>query len=242
MDIKISGSGNIASGEYDKVRISGSGKLSGFVRCESFHSSGSSNGEEIECKNEFKVSGSSKFIKNVKAGSVALSGAFSCEGDLTVDGKISCAGSAKSLGDVRCGELSVAGGLTVGGDIEAETVKVSGKLNCGGLLNAEELTIKFDNGMEIGSIGGSKIVIFKESRVKKTLRLPLFASMVKRCANTVCVKNAIEGDNIALEFVSAPRVSGRVVAIGEGCEIDLVQYSEEIEVSPDAKVGRTEKI
>ena len=56
------------------------------------------------------------------------------------------------------------------------------------------------------------------------------------------MKNSVEGDDIALEGVTAPRVSGRVVAIGEGCEIDLVQYSEQVEISPEAKVGRTEKI
>ena len=240
--MKISGSGNIASGEYKNVRISGSGTLKGFVRCASFHSSGSSKGDDIECKNEFKVSGSSKFSKSVKAGSVSVSGSFGCDGSLTVDEKISCSGGAKVLGDVKCGILSVSGGLTVGGDVEAETVNVSGKLSCGGLINAEEITIKFDHGMEIGSIGGSTIVIFRESNDKKAVRLPLFASMVKGSTNTVHVKNSIEGDKIALENVEAPRVSGRVVAIGEGCEIDLVQYSEEIEVSPNAKVGKTEKI
>ena len=53
---------------------------------------------------------------------------------------------------------------------------------------------------------------------------------------------AIEADTVALENVRAPRVSGRVVAIGEDCEIELVQYSEQIEISPRAKVGRTEKL
>ncbi len=242
MDMKISGSGQIVSGEYENIRISGSGKLNGFVRCAGFHSSGSSKGDEIECKNEFKVSGSGKFTKSVKAGSLSVSGSFACDGNLTVDEKISCSGAAKSLGNVKCGELSVSGAFKIGGDIEAEKVKVSGALNCGGLLNAEDIFIKFDKGMEIGSIGGSKIVIIKEPIYKKSVRLPLFSSMVKGSTNTVCVKNSIEGDNIAIESVEAQRVSGRVVAIGEGCEIDLVQYSEEIEVSPNAKVGRTEKI
>ena len=56
------------------------------------------------------------------------------------------------------------------------------------------------------------------------------------------VKTSIEGDEIALEGVIAPRVSGRVVAIGAGCEIDLVQYSEQVEISPEATVGKTEQI
>ena len=70
----------------------------------------------------------------------------------------------------------------------------------------------------------------------------MFSSLAKAADGIVRVKNSVEGDDIALEGVTAPRVSGRVVAIGEGCEIDLVQYSEQVEISPEAKVGRTEKI
>lgn len=45
-----------------------------------------------------------------------------------------------------------------------------------------------------------------------------------------------------MEGVTTQRVSGRIVAIGEGCKIDLVQYSETIEVSPDAQVGKIEQV
>lgn len=242
MDMRISGSGTISSGEYENIAISGSGKLSGFVRCESFRTSGSSHGEEIECKNDFKVSGSSSFSQKVKAGSISVSGSFSCGGDITADEKISCSGGTKCEGNLKCGELHVSGGLTAKGDVEAEKVAVSGRINCGGLLNAEEITIKYNCGMEIGSIGGSKIVIVPDQKGKCKVRLPLLSSLVKGAGDNVYIKNDIEGDIIALEGVTAQRVSGRVVAIGEGCEIDLVQYSEELEVEPNAKVGKSEKI
>lgn len=242
MDMKISGSGQITAGEYENVRISGSAKLSGLVRCESFHVSGSSHGEEIECKKEFKVSGNSSFDKNVKAGSMAISGSFSCDQDITVTEKLNCSGGVKVGGSLKCGSLSVSGGTKVGGDIESEIVNVSGRLNCGGLLNAEEITIKYDSGMEIGNIGGSKIVIYRDSKIKKSVRLPLLSSLINTGSSNLCVKNSIEGDSIALEGVTTQRVSGRIVAIGEGCKIDLVQYSETIEVSPDAQVGKIEQV
>ena len=242
MDMRISGSGQIAAGEYENVRISGSARLSGLVRCESFHVSGSSHGEEIECKKDCKVSGSSSFNKNVKAGSMEISGAFSCDQDITVTEKLSCSGGIKIGGALKCGSLSVSGGAKVGGDIESEIVNVSGKLNCGGLLNAEEITIKFDSGMEIGNIGGSKIVIYKDTKSKKTVRLPLLSSLINAGSANLCVKNSIEGDSIALEGVTAQRVSGRIVAIGADCDIQLVQYSENVEISPDAKVGKVEQV
>ena len=38
------------------------------------------------------------------------------------------------------------------------------------------------------------------------------------------------------------RAENKIVAIGDGCEIALVQYSDKIEISPNAKVGSVEKI
>lgn len=242
MDMNISGSGQIAAGEYDRIRISGSGQLAGLARCNSFHVSGSASGKEIVCENDMHVSGSSHFSGKVTAGSIAVSGGFTGNEDVVAKERITFSGSGRCGGTMKCKMLSISGKGSVAGDIEAEAVKVNGKVDCGGLLNAEEIEIAFKEGMEIGSIGGSKIVIYKRSKEKKRFRLPLFSSLVKTADGTVRVKNSVEGDEIALEGVVAPRVSGRVIAIGEGCEIDLVQYSEQVEISPEAKVGRTEQI
>ena len=241
MDIRISGSGSFAPGEYENIRISGSGRFSGLVRCSSYHVSGSSSGDALECANEIKVSGSSKFSQNVKAGTFSVSGSFSVGGNLTVKEKLSCSGSVKCGGNIKSTAISSSGSLSSEGDVEAETVKISGKLNCEGLLNAEDINIDSDGGMTIGSIGGSNIIICDSKNAKKAIRLPLFSSLVNKVVG-VHVKNSIEGDTVAIENVKAPRVSGRVVAVGDGCEIELLQYSEKLEVSPNAKVGRTEKI
>ena len=76
-------------------------------------------------------------------------------------------------------------------------------------------------------------------------RLPLFshlANAINATNQSVAVSSSIEGDEIAIECVECPRVTGRVVAIGKGCNIELVQYSETIEISDEAKVGMTEKV
>ena len=242
MDMRISGSGKIPSGEYNKISISGSGKLYGNVRCVSFASSGSSKGEVIECAENFGVAGSSSFSGDVKAQNVRIAGSFSCDGELVAQEKISCAGSVSCKKSVKSDVISVAGTLKAGGDVEAEEVKVDGALNCEGLLNAENIRIEFEKGMNIGSIGGSKIVVSLKKRRKMFKRLPLFSSIAEGIMGVVKVSLSIEGDEIALECVSCPRVTGRVVAIGAGCVIDYIQYSEDVEISPDAKVGRTEKI
>lgn len=245
MDLNISGSGQITPGEYDTIRISGSGHLGDAVRCKNLYVSGSANGSNVVCERDFHISGSCAFSGKVTAGNVAISGGTSFGGDVEATDRIAVSGGMRCDGDVRCKQLQVSGNGRVSGDVEAELAKIRGALDCDGLLNAEEVDIEFNKGMEVGSIGGSKIVIYKRhgEEKKKRARLPLFASLIKKTTvGEVCVKNSIEGDEIALEGVVAPRVSGRVVAIGADCEIELVQYSEQVEASTEAKVGRTERI
>ena len=164
LNMNIAGSGKIPSGEYNKVSVSGSGSLYGKVKCFSFSGAGSVKGESIECYDTFKASGSVSFKEEVKAKNVSIAGSFACGGMLTVEEKCSCAGSVKCKKSVKCDQLSVAGTLNVEGDIEAETVKVDGVVNCSGLLNAENIEIKIEKGMDIGSIGGSKIVVLEKTK------------------------------------------------------------------------------
>ena len=244
METRISGSGKISAGEYDNIGISGSCRMEGPIRCSQFRCSGSAHGDQtLECSGELSVSGSCHFEKGIQAQNIRVSGALHCGGNLTVSEEIRCSGKLDIGGDVKCSGLSVSGGIHISDGIESERVIVSGFLNCGGLLNAEDIEIRYNAGMTIGGIGGSSIKILRDEKAVKAKRMPLLSLLAHGCGGgTVTVKTNIEGDIIALEGVKTPRVTGRVVAIGADCEIDVVQYSEQIEVSPDAKVGRTEKI
>ena len=241
MDLKIAGSGQVVSGEYDAIHISGSGRLNGLVRCTGLHGSGSVHGEELDCSGKVSLSGSGSFQKDVKAGEAYFSGSAAIGGSLTVLGKVQASGSLRCDGSIKCGSFECSGSANVAGDVEAETVRVSGALNCDGLLNAEEIHIRTKNGMKLGSVGGSSITICCE-RERTRARLPLLSLLTgKQAHGCIKVAEGIEGDTVALESVNAPIVSGRVVAIGAGCHVDLVRYSEGIEISSDAVVGRTEK-
>lgn len=243
MDIRISGSGQICSGEYDNIQISGSGRLEGFVHCTSLSISGTVRTGDVACSTNVTICGSAHFEGNIEAENLSVSGSLHCNKNVTVNKQLTCSGSAHGDGSVKCGTLSVSGSFSSNGDIEAEIVNIIGKLNCKGLVNAEEITIKSHQSMTIGSIGGSHVLIIPEnSKLKSWIKFPWFFSTGKEHVNTVHVKNEIEGDQIELENVVSPRVSGRTVTIGENCIIDLVQYSEQIKVSPNAKVGKTEKI
>ena len=219
MDMKISGAGAIGAGEYDDVRISGSAKSEGLILCKSFHLSGSFSGGEIECSEDFHVSGAGKFAGNIRAKEIHVSGAIKTEGNMK--GK----------------EIKLSGAIKTGGDVEAEEIKINGEINCGGLINAEKLCVAFDSSADskAENIGGSEI------KMSKSISGNLFSLIFKKLGRFI-VSESIEGDKIDIEYTKAKTVTGRNVKIGEKCEIGLVQYSESIEISPKAKIGKCEKI
>ena len=212
MDMRIAGKGVVPAGEYDKISLSGSGRLFGEVHCHAFSAAGKSSGESITCAECFKISGTSSFSGKVKARSIRAAGSFSCGGDLVAEE-----------------ELSVSGFLRVGGDLQAASVRIAGGLQCKGTLRAARVALQADKQMHLGSITGGNVRIRRK-------RISVF---FKR---RVLVTSAIEGDALDLQFVSAPRVTGGTVIIGKGCRIDLVQYREKVEIAPGTQIGKVEKI
>ena len=212
MDMRIAGRGTVPAGEYDKVSLSGSGRLFGEVSCNDFSAAGTTKGERITCTEHFKTSGTSAFSGQVKAESVRTAGSFSCGGDLVAEE-----------------ELSVSGFLRVGGDLQAASVRIAGGLQCKGTLRAARVALQADKQMHLGSITGGNVRIRRK-------RISVF---FKR---RVLVTSAIEGDALDLQFVTTPRVTGGTVIIGKGCRIDLVQYREKVEIAPGTQIGKVEKI
>ena len=242
--MNISGSGRISAGEYnEKISVSGSGKIDGKVRCQALSCSGSVSGNgELQCIEDAKISGSMKLEQSLSAQNIHVSGSLNIGGECIAAQDIKVSGGMKCHKNLRCTTLKVSGGIHCDADIEAESVKISGIITCSGLLNAENITIDFGHtGCNIGSIGGSNITILSTPSKNPLNRMALFSKLVKN-HDMFQVQQAIEGDVIAIEKATTPLVVGRIVAIGTGCQIDLVQYSEEVEVHPDAIVNKLEKI
>ena len=244
--MNISGSGSVAAGEYnERISISGSGKINGNVRCIGVSCSGSMRSVgNLECSENVGVSGSAHFEKSIAADNVSVSGSVRVDEDINAKGSVKISGSAKIGGSVKCSLLSCSGSVDIGGEGEAEEIRISGRINCAGLLNAEKIAIRLDGfnvTSKIGSIGGGEIMIRNDRTGERISRLPLFKKLVGN-GGAVCVDELIEGDVVAIESVKSPKVVGRVVAIGADCEIDLVQYSEEIEIDPNARVAKYEKM
>ncbi|MDO5559775.1 MAG: hypothetical protein Q4F95_09285 [Oscillospiraceae bacterium] len=237
MDMKISGCGTVTSGEYDKVSLSGSTKVKGQINCKEFSCSGSASGDaDITCAGRVKASGSTH-VKSITADAVTATGSLKIDGNCSVKGKFAVSGSTSMGGKLKASLIESSGSLRVDNDIEGEELHSSGTLNCKGLINAERIDIKFDHGMTIGSIGGSTISIHPHI----ISFIPIIALFSDKLG-TVTIENSIEGDEVSIEDVNAQSVTGRIVTIGKRCNIKLVQYSERIDIDPDAAVEKVEKI
>lgn len=241
----IAGSGHISAGDYnEEIKVSGSAKINGNVRCTSFTCSGAVSGEgELNCAENLRCAGSMKIEKGVIAKNLQVSGSMKVCGDCIVENEVRVAGSLKS-NNIKCSKLTASGSIGTDGGIEAETAKIKGMIDCAGLFNAEEIEIAFTKrgGNSIGSIGGSNIKIYCDDSNSTVNRILLISKLFEKPSARLDVKESIEGDVIFIEKVNAPLVIGRIVEIGENCEIGQVQYSEKIEIHKNAKVEKYEKV
>lgn len=221
MDVKIAGKGGVSAGTYAKIKIKGNGKLGGLVQCENLSASGSIRGEELVCEQKMKISGKAAFSQNVQAKDACVKGV------LCVDGEI-CAEKLEVSGAIRCGGA------------QAEQVKVCGAIRCKGGIAGKEIDIRFDGKTNAEYIKGEVIKISASKGVKIGKAL-LCVRAWKDKANAK-IKEYIDGDEIKVNDVTCPRVTGKRVCIGTGCHIGVVQYSDKVEISPRAKVGKVEKV
>ena len=240
MDIKISGSGRIAAGEYEDICVSGAARVGAPVRCHSFHCAGSSHVTgKLNAQKEISISGSAQFDGNTSAQDIHINGSASVYGNCIASGEMRIAGSMRCCGNMKGSIIHILGAVHTD-RIDGENVLINGKITCPGLLSGRQIVVKMNgSSSKVDSISGSLITIYPERIHKIISRLPLLS---KALGNRLTVKEAISGDEIKLEMVTAKSVIGRVVTIGAGCHIESVQYSDRLEISPDAKVDYQERI
>ena len=236
-DIKISGSGSVVGGRYNEVKISGSGDIKG----------------DIEC-NYLKTSGSSDIKGNVKAKIIEVSGSSDIKGNVECE-EMRTSGSSSARGNVIAKKIKVSGVSNIGGNLYAEDVEISGcsevKLDCeaenfrargifkiGGLLNAENIDIHVGGHCRAREIGGEHIEVRLKDMGGIITKLLRFVS-AQECR---LLTELIEGDNIYLEGTIAKVVRGNNITIGTGCEIDIVEYKNELKVVDGGKVKKETKI
>jgi cytoskeletal protein CcmA (bactofilin family) len=254
-DLRMSGSGSAAGGKYNVISISGSGEVNGDVECNEIKTSGSSRINGNVKAISVSTSGSSKIHGNVSAERLHTSGSCKVEGNISIKelnssgstkvngdltgGIVHVSGGTKIDGNVHVEEIKVSGGIDIGGDCEVERFKASGSFRINGLLSSDNVDISLHGSCKVREIGGEKIAVKngRESMFGLGKLLELFIPFDK----TLEVES-IEGDEVFLECTKAKVVRGNNVVIGEGSNIEVVEYTGNLEVRQGAKVKEQKKL
>lgn len=267
-DLNVTGSRKTAGGQYHRVNIDGMAKLDGDLDCTSLNVNGtlkiygslytesaSVNGMakvegELGCTS-LDVNGTLGVHGATRAESTTVSGMCTINGPLvssrvridgmtTVNGNLATPeftvnGKCTVRGRVDGERIDIGGMATIDGDVQGETISVQGNIKVGGLLNADTVEIRLYTSSSAKEVGGERIDIRRKERSGLWKALGLGGAPSFRA-------ELIEGDEIVLEDTEADTVRGTRVHIGRGCNIRLVEYSGELSIDPEAKVGRSEQI
>jgi len=213
--------------EYESVKVSGANVQSG------------TNYKDI------KVAGASKFVNDIVCNTFKASGAVKSEGSIKAN-FFSTTGALKIGGTLDAKEIKAAGGITIGKDVVCESAKMSGSITIKGKVSAKEFFVdgeikvgdelladkfelKLNGESELQEVYGDEISITKE-----------FSFGFRQ--HRSCTATLIEATTIELEGTQCKKVSGDHVKIGEGCVIDLVEYTTSIDIHKKAKVMEQLKI
>lgn len=229
--IKISGSGSAGGGDYEQIKISGSGKLTGDASCETFKVSGSTAIEGSLKAIDAGMSGSTRFRKDVEAETFKASGSAKVDGNVKAQ-ELKTSGSFTVGGALSGDTLSFSGALKVGNECSAEHFKLNGQCQIGGLLNADSVEIELEGKSEIRAIGAGTVKVI-EGRYGSFIK-DLVGMFSDQSGKLIC--ETIEGDEIYLENTICEMVRGGEITIGKGCQIKQVEYSGSLKVESDGRV------
>jgi cytoskeletal protein CcmA (bactofilin family) len=239
-DLKVNGYMKLPGGVFENVAINGGAELN----------------SDLDCR-DLKVNGMLTVNGNVKAGDGKIRGKAYVKGDFACE-DISVAGKTEVTGGMTVKELKIEGSTEIEGSISAEKVSVFGELLAGegcnaeefesrgrfrvsGLLNADRIKCELYGKSYAGEIGGETIDIkggrgFGFDNLIKYIFAPFNFNEGRLNAGI------IEGDDICLEYTDAKIVRGGKVVIGEGCDIELVEYRDSFKQDRGSKVKENRKL
>jgi cytoskeletal protein CcmA (bactofilin family) len=237
-ELIIRGAGSSAGGVFERVKISGDGTAYGNIEAKQFKTSGRSKVKGDVKSDTFTVSGSSEIEGKLQADTIKISGSVEVGGGVEFHA-LNVQGTLSVDGPVAGTNIDLWGMLNVNGDCEAEVLNARGSFEVSGLLNAGVIDVKLYGACRAKEIGGETIRIVRSGFGFK-LKSWFFSLFLGTHAGLEA--ETIEGDDIRLEYTKAKVVRGKKVSIGPGCEIDLVEYNESLELDDSVQLGDSKKL
>ncbi len=229
---RIAGEGQLSGGTYGAVTINGAGSIQGDVVASSIRINGAGTAHGSVKADTIVVNGSASFGNDVQATEMTVNGDSSVAGGAGVS-QLKVKGRFFVGGGVAAHEVDAKGELTVTGDLSADRFIAEGAITVGGLLNAETIDIKLHAPSKAREIGGQSIRVTQARGI---------ASVFTFFAEKRLTTDSVEADDMVLEFVTAKVVRGARIEIGEGCNIELVEYTDDFKQHAGATVGSAVKV
>lgn len=231
-EIKISGTGTIAAGDYFSIKIVGDGDILGNIKA-----------------SQIKVLGGAISKGEVVSDILNISGSFNCDENLSSENLIKVSGSANLKGKLKGNEVNIYGNLAVDKNIEVNNLKIMGQIEAlndcecttfylngsgkiDGLLSADKVKMKLYGRSYIKEIGGEEIIV-EINKIKKILSLRTIESGHLK-------SNLIEGDKINIINTKCDLVRGHNIIIGPGCKINKIEYTGTLTVDKTSEIGESE--
>lgn len=236
-NLRISGAGSSTGGSFDEVRISGAGNVNGSIDCRILSISGAGEIKGDVKAGEVRISGAGDIKGNMECSEAEISGSGRVHGNVQCR-MIRISGGSDIKGSIKAEKVEISGAAEINGDCEAESFTATGGFRIGGLLNADDIDVKMSGFCNVSEIGGEKISIRAAEGLHNIGRI--ISSIFNTKGGMKC--SIIEGDDIYLEDTRAKIVRGNNVTIGKGCEIELVEYKNQINIQDDRSVKEAKKI
>ncbi len=263
--VTVAGSGRI-EGDVDAnlIKAAGSCRIDGDVKTKELKTAGSCRVAGDVKAELMKTAGSCVIEGDVQADEVRIAGTQTVEGALRAKEIIS-AGSLKVSEDVEAEKFLSRGSFEISGLLSAEEIKIElggGKVSEIGGTRIEvrrrgrsfwdwrrepRVHIHTRRGPE--GLGETLESIFEElGRIGEEVERAVGEGLGHafgwpgRHETGYLEADTIEGDEIFLENTRARVVRGKKIQIGEGCEIETVEYSESVEIAPGAGVKHQTKV
>ena len=214
-DTKISGSGKIGQGEYNLIKISGSGAIEGPVTFETFKVSGS-------CKvcpdatlegNEMHISGSIHSQSGIKVNTLHVSGSLHSENDMKVR-SLKASGSCHLQGKIYADEIYVSGSLKSSEEVNADIVEIRGMATLNDLFG-EQITFIPEN--------CNSFNFFRFAKHRKL-------SNVKNIECTTLEAGCLQCDTISAENI----------LLTDGCVVNHIQCDGTLSYDSTCQIGTVE--
>jgi cytoskeletal protein CcmA (bactofilin family) len=262
--VRIAGAGKIEGDvEAKTINTAGSCKIEGNAKAEELATAGTCKVAGSITAGEMKTAGTCSIEKDVKAD------LFKCSGSQKIGGRLSAkytriAGFCGVGGDVEADKFLSEGSFKIDGLLSADEIEIRLGGNCRAReIGGERIEVrrkgrhwdwrgpKLKEGIEklsekLDRLSGRFGVEINIDSEKVAQELDRLGEKIKfnigGWGSGILETELIEGDEISLEWTKAKTVRGKQVTIGEGCEIERVEYSQSLEVDEAAEVKEQVKL